>query len=255
MLASPSVADTTIDEATTAPVVTERSGSVLLLRINRPSTRNALNNDALHAISAVLDDVERDGIRAIIVRGAGGTFCSGSDLKEVKRGVAYRREHTALGQQVYSRLEHSPALTIALVEGYALGGGAELAIACDVRLALAESVWGFPEVTFGAIPAWGGTQRLPRYLGLGTAKRLLLTGERVAARELVHTGFVDTVYETVEELETAARDLAERVAAYPPGPFSLIKQLVLASYDVPAPLGGLMESLVETAAEADGLHL
>jgi enoyl-CoA hydratase len=245
----------TIDEATTAPVITERAEGVLLLRINRPSTRNALNNDALHAISAVLDDVDRDGIRAIIVRGEGGTFCSGSDLKEMKRGVEYRREHTTLGQRVYSRLERSPALTIALVEGYALGGGAELALACDVRLALPDSVWGFPEVTFGGIPAWGGTQRLPRYVGLGTAKRLLLTGERARARDLVHTGFVDGIYETVDELEAAAHELAERVATYPAGPFSLIKQLALASYDVPPPLGNFMEYLVDVAAEADGLHL
>jgi enoyl-CoA hydratase len=247
--------DTTIDEAASAPVIIERTDSVLVLRINRPATRNALNNDALHAISAVLQGAERDGIRAVIVRGAGGTFCSGSDLKEIDRGVAYRREHTTLGQNVYSRLERSPALTIAVVEGYALGGGAELALACDVRLALADSVWGFPEVTFGAIPAWGGTQRLPRYVGLGTAKRLLLTGERVPARDLVHTGFVDAIYETVDELERAAHELAERVAAYPAGPFALIKQLALASYDVPPPLGNFMEALVETAAEADGLHL
>jgi enoyl-CoA hydratase len=247
--------DTTIDDAATAPVTTERADSVVVLRINRPAIRNALNNDALHAISAVLDDVERDGIRAIIVRGAGGTFCSGSDLKEMKRGVAYRREHTTLGQQVYSRLERSPALTIALVEGYALGGGAELALACDVRLALADSVWGFPEVTFGAVPSWGGTQRLPRYVGLGTAKRLLLTGERLPARDLVHTGFVDAIYETVGELEAAAQELAERGATYPAGPFALIKQLALASYDVPPPLGNFMEYLVDTASEADGLHL
>ena len=158
--------DATIDEATTAPVTAERIDSVLLMRINRPSVRNALNDDALNAISAILDSVERDGIRAIIVRGAGGTFCAGSDLKEMKRGVAYRREHTTLGQQLYSRLERCPALTIALVEGYALGGGVELSLACDVRFALADSVWGFPEVTFGAVPSWGGTQRLPRYVGL-----------------------------------------------------------------------------------------
>jgi enoyl-CoA hydratase len=249
------MSDTTIDEATTTPVTIERADNVLLLRINRPAVRNALNNDALHAISAVLDDVERDGIRAIIIRGAGGTFCAGSDLKEMKRGVDYRREHTTLGQRVWSRLEHSPALTIALVEGYALGGGAELALACDVRLAHADSVWGFPEVTFGAVPSWGGTQRLPRYVGFGTAKRLLLTGERVKASDLAHTGFVDAVYETVDELEAAARELAERVAAYPAGPFSLIKQLVLASYDVPVPVGNFMEYLVDTASEAEGQHL
>lgn len=247
--------DTAIDEAATSPVTTARADGVLVLRINRPSTRNAINNDALQAVATVLDDVERDGIRAVIVRGAGGSFCSGSDLKEMRRGVAYRREHTTLGQHVYSRLERSPALTIALVEGYALGGGVELALACDVRLALADSVWGFPEVTFGAVPSWGGTQRLPRYVGLGTAKRLLLTGDRLRASELIHTGLVDAIYETVDELEAAARELAERAATYPAGPFLLIKQLALASYDVPPPLGNFMEYLVDTAAEAEGLHL
>jgi enoyl-CoA hydratase len=248
------MSDTAIDD-TPAPLITELTGNVLVLRINRPSRRNALDNDALYAISAALDQVERDGVRAIILRGAGGTFCAGSDLKEMKRGVEYRREHTTFGQQLYNRLERSPALTIALVEGYALGGGAELALACDVRFALADSVWGFPEVTFGAVPSWGGTQRLPRYVGLGTAKRLLLTGERLPARDLVHTGFVDAVYETSEELEAATNELAERGASYPAGPFALIKQLALASYDVSPPLGSFMEYLVDTASEAEGLHL
>jgi enoyl-CoA hydratase/carnithine racemase len=247
--------DTTTDDATTAPVLTELADGVLVLRINRPSRRNAMNNDALHAISAALDQVERDGIRAIIFRGEGGTFCAGSDLKEMNRGVEYRREHTTLGQQVWRRIEHSPAFTIALIEGYALGGGSELALACDVRLAHADSVLGFPEVTFGAVPSWGGTQRLPRYVGLGTAKRMLLTGERIPARELVHTGLVDGVYESVDELEAAARELAERVAAYPAGPFALVKELVLTSYDVTTPIGNFMEYLVDIASEAEGEHL
>jgi enoyl-CoA hydratase len=247
--------DTTIEDPAAAPITTELADGVLVLRINRPSRRNAMNNDALHAISAVLDDVERDGIRAIIVRGAGGTFCAGSDLKEMKRGVEYRREHTTLGQKVWSRIEHSPALTIALVEGYALGGGTELALACDVRLALADSIWGFPEVTFGAVPSWGGTQRLPRYVGLGTAKRMLLTGERIPARDLANTGLVDATYDTLDELEAAARELAERGATFPAGPFSLIKELVLTSYDVTTPIGNFMEYLVDTVSEAEGEHL
>lgn len=249
------MSDTAIDDTTAAPITTERADNVLLVRINRPAVRNALNNDALHAMSSILDEVERDGTRAIIVRGAGGTFCAGSDLKEMKRGVEYRREHTKLGQEVWRRFEHSPALTIAAIEGYALGGGSELALACDVRLAHVDSVLGFPEVTFGAVPSWGGTQRLPRYVGLGTAKRMLLTGERIPAPELVHTGLVDGVYETADELEAAARELAERVAAYPAGPFALIKELVLASYDTPTPIGNFMEYLVDTASEAEGEHL
>jgi enoyl-CoA hydratase/carnithine racemase len=244
-----------IDDGTAAPIATERDDNVLVVRINRPAVRNALNNDALHAVSAVLDDVEREGIRAVIFRGAGGTFCAGSDLKEMKRGVEYRREHTTLGQQVWRRLEHSPAFTVAAIEGYALGGGSELALACDVRLAHSESVMGFPEVTFGAVPSWGGTQRLPRYVGLGTAKRMLLTGERIPAPELVQFGLVDAVYDTPEELETAARELAARIGAYPAGPYALIKELVLASYDTPTPIGNFMEYLVDTASEAEGEHL
>ena len=110
-------------------------------------------------------------------------------------------------------------------------------------------------MTFGAVPSWGGTQRLPRYVGLGTAKRLLLTGERIPARDLVHTGFVDATYETLDELEAAARELAERGATFPAGPFALIKQLALASYDVPTPIGNFIEYLVDTASEAEGEHL
>src|SRR5690606_31784171 len=116
-----------------------------------------------------------------------------SDVKALRANDAeYQRVHTELGQRLFSEIESAPLLTVALVEGYCLGGGVELALACDVRVAVADSVWGFPEVTIGAIPAWGGTQRLPRYVGLGRAKRLLLVGDRHRADALAD-GLVDDV--------------------------------------------------------------
>ena len=234
------------------PVETERRGAALVVRLNRPHRRNALDNEALTALADALVEARRADARVVLLEGAGGTFCAGSDVKEMEaRGEAYRREHTRLGQDVFGRLERAPALTIALVDGYALGGGVELAMACDVRLAVGESIWGFPEVTFGAIPAWGGTQRLPRFVGLGAAKRLLLTGERLPARELVGLGLVDQVFDTREELEGAAAALAERAAEFPARPLSLIKELTLASFDAPAALGAWAERLVDEVGDSD----
>lgn len=234
------------------PVETERRNGALVVRLNRPHRRNALDNDALGALADALAEAQQAHARVVLLEGAGGTFCAGSDLKELTAGGRrYRREHVRLGQDVFAALERFPALTVALVDGYALGGGVELALACDVRLALAESVWGFPEVTLGAIPSWGGTQRLPRFVGLGVAKRLLLTGERLAARELVGVGLVDGICGTREDLDAAGAALAARAAEFPPHAFPLIKELVLASLDAPAAVGAFAERVVDELADSE----
>jgi enoyl-CoA hydratase len=234
------------------PVETERRNDALVLTLNRPHRRNALDNDALRALGDALADAQQAHARVLLLEGAGGTFCAGSDIKEMAAGGrGYRREHVRLGQDVFAALERLPALTVALVDGYALGGGVELALACDVRLALADSVWGFPEVALGAIPSWGGTQRLPRFVGLGVAKRLLLTGERLEARALVGVGLVDSIYDTREELDEAGAALAARAAEFPPHAFRLVKELVLASFDAPAAVGAFAERVVDELADVE----
>lgn len=224
--------------------------------IDRHERRNAIDNDTLGALAAAITEIHPSGVRAVLIRGAGGTFCAGSDLHALNAGGAeYAREHARAGQRLFAEIERLPALTIAAVEGYCLGGGVELAMACDVRLAVADSVWGFPEVGLGAIPSWGGTQRLPRFVGLGRAKRLLLTGERLPAARLVDAGLVDEVFDGTDEMLESARALALRASAFPSRPFTLIKDLALMSFDASAADGAWAERLADEAVSGVELTL
>jgi enoyl-CoA hydratase/carnithine racemase len=226
----------------------EKTADLTFLRLARPHVRNALDNATLLQLAAALEEAVRGGARVLVVEGAGGTFCSGSDLKALAANdQSYRREHTRLGQAIFQALERAPALTVALVEGYCLGGGFELALACDLRFAVAGSAWGFPEVTIGAIPAWGGTQRLPRFVGLARAKQLLLTGQRVKAEELLSWGVLNGVFAARDEAVRAALDLASSFTSAPSTSFTLIKHLLLASFDVSLAVGTWAEALAEDA--------
>jgi enoyl-CoA hydratase/carnithine racemase len=226
----------------------ERLDTTVTFRLARPRVRNAVDNATLQQLGRALDEALASGARALIIEGAAGTFCSGSDLKALAANdEAYRREHTRLGQAVFSAIERAPVLSIALVEGYCLGGGFELALACDLRFAVAGSTWGFPEVTIGGIPAWGGTQRLPRYVGLARAKQLLLTGQRLKAEELASWGVLNGVFPDRESAVTAAIALGEKAATAPASAFALIKQLTLASFDLSLPMGNWAEALAEDA--------
>jgi enoyl-CoA hydratase len=230
------------------PIEIERVDTTVTVRLARPRVRNALDNQTLQQLGRALEQAVTSGARALIIEGASGTFCSGSDLKALAgNDEAYRREHTRLGQAVFSAIEHAPILSIALVEGYCLGGGFELALACDLRLAVAGSTWGFPEVTIGGIPSWGGTQRLPRYVGLARAKQLLLTGQRLKAEEIASWGLLNEVFPDRERALAAAVELGEKAATAPPSAFALIKQLTLASFDLSLPLGNWAEALAEDA--------
>jgi enoyl-CoA hydratase/carnithine racemase len=230
-----------------------QDGRVTTLTINRFERRNALDNSALEDLATALGEIHRNATRVVFVRGAEGTFCAGSDLHALGAGGRdYARKHAALGQRVFGDLERLPALTVALVEGHCLGGGLELALSCDVRLATASSSWGFPEVGLGAIPSWGGTQRLPRFVGLGTAKRLLLTGERVPARDAAALGLVDAVFENAAEMLAEADGLARRAAGFREDAFHLIKELALASFDVPLAQGCWAERAADEVVTAAG---
>lgn len=232
----------------TSSVLSNIEGQIGRLVINRPHVRNALDNEALAELHSALDTFEQERCRAVVISGAGGTFCAGSDVKALRANdAAYQDWHTVTGQSLFNRLEAAPFLTIAVVAGYCLGGGVELTLVCDVRVAVADSVWGFPEVTLGAIPSWGGTQRLPRYVGLGRAKRMLLTGDRLPASELVVVGLVDYLDSTLDDAEARATELARRAEAAPEQAFALVKRLALASFDTPGHVGAWLEKLADDA--------
>lgn len=192
----------------------KRPGGVGLLTINRPQVRNALNAAAFAALEELLDAAAADkSLLGLVVTGRGGAFAAGADLSEIKDdGIEENRAYSKLGQDVMGRLEALPIPTVAAVNGHALGGGCELALACDIRIAGEAAKFGMPEVGLGVIPCFGGTQRLAALVGPGLAKELIFTGRTVGAQEALSMHLVNRVVPTETLLERAL-ELVESMAA------------------------------------------
>jgi enoyl-CoA hydratase/carnithine racemase len=175
----------------------DTTAGIHTLTIDRPAQRNPLDDATLEAVVTALQAARATAARAIVLTGAGLlAFSAGSDIKEMAgQTPAERLAHTALGQQVGAAIEAHPAPVIAAIEGYCLGGGLELALACDVRLAGAGAIFGLPELAISALPSWGGTYRLSRTVGLARAKEIALFGRRVDAHEAHAWGLVSEVVE------------------------------------------------------------
>ncbi len=192
-------------------------GNVGILTINRPAALNALNDQVIRELDAALDQIDRNVIRCVIVRGAGEkAFVAGADIGQMstlskQEGQAFGK----LGNDVFRKLETLPIPTIAAVCGFALGGGCELAMSCDIRLASETAVFGQPEVGLGITPGFGGTQRMARLIGPGRAKELLYTARKVKAPEALAIGLVQAVY-PVETLMDEAMKMAQRIAGNAP---------------------------------------
>jgi enoyl-CoA hydratase len=185
------------------------------LRLNRPEVRNALSRELCERLQAQLSTwAEDDAVRAVVISGAGGkAFAAGSDIAELKERT-HRQAFTAVTQCALQQLEDFPRPTIAAIDGYALGGGLELALACDLRVASRTAKVGMPEVTLGIFPSAGGTTRLPRVVGLGRAKELIFTGRIVDADEAYGLGLFEALVET--DALTEATRLARAIAANAP---------------------------------------
>ena len=196
----------------------ERDGPIATITVNRTEALNAFNEAQLEALLARLREVRDDRrLRALIVTGAGDrAFIAGADIKEMQGQTPLGAKAFAeLGQAACAAIERLPQPTIAAVNGFALGGGCEIALACDIRLTAEGAVLGQPEVGLGILPGWGGTQRLPRLVGAGIAKELIFTGRRVGAAEALRIGLVNAVY-PAGELLPRARELAGAIAAQGP---------------------------------------
>jgi enoyl-CoA hydratase len=206
----------------------DRAGPVAIVTIDRPRVLNALNRAVFAELQAALAEIERDdSVRCAIVTGAGArAFSAGADIRELDAlGSEGALEFMALGQRIFDRLAHAATPTIAAVNGHALGGGLELAMACDIRIAAETARFGQPEITLGSIPGWGGTQRLPLLVGLGRARELILTGRIIDAAEAERIGLVSQVV-AADRLLAAARETAGRIAALPPVALALAKDAV-----------------------------
>jgi enoyl-CoA hydratase len=185
-------------------VAVERDGAVVLLTVDRPDAMNALDVATLSTLRDLLLDLRADdAARAIVLTGAGDrAFIAGADIKYMASlDAGQAKQWGDLGHHVGQLLETSPKPTIAAINGFALGGGCELALACDLRYAASTAKLGQPEINLGIIPGWGGTQRLARVCGLGAAKDLILTGRTVAAAEALRLGLVNAVFEPSELIE------------------------------------------------------
>jgi len=227
----------------------EKSEGIATITINRPEVRNALNVETISEILARLEDAENDeGIRVIVFTAAGDrAFCSGLDLNIIM-GVSPMKgtENSRLGQNLCNRIETLGKPVIAAINGFALGGGTELAMACDIRVASENAQLGQTEVNVGLIPGWGGTQRLPRYVGKGIAKEMIFTGKRIDARTAERLGLVNTVV-PADQLKDKVKELATEIASKSPIAIKLCKALVNNSTETHPEIGLWQE------AEAFGL--
>src|SRR5437868_10325796 len=167
-----------------------RIDELAIVTLDRPEVLNALNFELVRDLGAAFDQVVGGDARALLVTGAGDrAFCAGADIKELMgRSLQAQREGAAFGQAIFAKLDTLPIPSIALINGFAFGGGLELALACTLRLALPNAKFGLPEVKLGLIPGYGGTQRLPRLVGVGRALELVMTGRTVAAEEALAIG-------------------------------------------------------------------
>ena len=195
-----------------------REGRVVRLTVNRPDVLNALSSALLEELLGELQALGRDdSVGAIVLTGAGTrAFIAGADIAELATKTPLEaRAYAELGQEVAHALETIRKATIAAVNGYALGGGCEMALACDIRLASPKARFGQPEITLGVMPGWGGTQRLARTTSLGFAKELILTGRMVEAEEALSRGIVQHIH-AADELVPKAMEMAHVIASKSP---------------------------------------
>ncbi|HEV8337600.1 MAG TPA: enoyl-CoA hydratase-related protein [Candidatus Polarisedimenticolia bacterium] len=219
---------------------------IATLTIDRPAVRNALDEPTAREIEQALAEAEENPDVSVVVFTGGGekVFVSGADLRDLQ----YRRSRQALEaclNRLFARVDSFPKPTIASLNGHALGGGMELALACDFRIAVAGSKLGFPEVSLGILPGAGGTQRLPRLVGLGRAKALILTGDPIDAEQALSMGLVNQVVPR-DELARATRILAAKIASRAPLALRLAKAALNLSSEVPLGSGLSFEILSQT---------
>ena len=211
----------------TEPILLDKHDKVALVTLNRPEVGNAFNDAIRTGLPELLERLDRDDACAVIVlRGAGERgFCAGADIKEGRSiGTSVQERRRLLGNAWIDRVGRIAKPVVAALHGYCLGGGLELALACDLRIASAGAVFGLPETGLGLIPGGGGTQRLPRLIGMGRALDMMLTGDRIDADEALRIGLVSRLVPDAAALGTEALGVAARIAARPPAASAYAKE-------------------------------
>ena len=240
-------------------VKTEVQGAVEIITIDRPKALNALNPEVLADLKAAFEAVDQETVRCIVLTGEGDkSFVAGADIGSMStmtkaEGEAFGK----LGNDVFLMIEHFPIPVIAAVNGFALGGGNELAMSCDIRICSDNAVFGQPEVGLGITPGFGGTQRLARLVGMGMAKQLIYTAKNIKADEALRIGLVNAVY-PLEELMPAAEKMAETIAKNAPIAVRACKKAINDGMQVDIDRAvaieeGLFGSCFETADQKEGM--
>jgi enoyl-CoA hydratase len=208
-------------------LLVERRDRVAIITINRPEKRNALNIKTREEGAAALDELAQDdSVRVVIFTGAGDkAFIAGADIGEFAGRTAVTQRSVMLGRSLFTAIDNFPKPVIAMINGYCLGGGNELAMACDLRVASETATFGQPEINLGIIPGGGGTQRLTRLVGEGKAMELILTGEMIDARTAAALGLVNMVVPAAD-LEAKTMELANRIAEKSPIALRMAKEAV-----------------------------
>jgi enoyl-CoA hydratase len=216
-------------------ILVEIRDAVAVITLNRPKVLNALNAATLKELGAAVDELSSNtAIGAILLTGAGEkAFAAGADIQELAQVSAMDGQQLALrGQRLFDRIESCGKPVIACINGFALGGGSELALACTLRIASETAKFGQPEVKLGLIPGYGGSQRLPRLVGKGAALKMILTGEMITAQEALRIGLVEEVV-AAGELLARGEQIARTIAAQAPLALAKSLEAVHAGYDLP----------------------
>ncbi len=217
-------------------------GGVALATVNRPDKMNALNGEVRCAVFEALDELEGDDdVRVVVLTGAGDrAFIAGADISEFRDARPVEQYRSMQDGDIYDALEDFRKPVIAMINGYCLGGGCELAMACDIRIAAEEAKLGQPEINLGLIPGGGGTQRLPRLVGEGRAMKMIMTGEQVSGTEAERIGLVDGVVPR-QELEEHTLEMARGIASKSPLALQAAKESILEARRTSLPEGRKFE--------------
>jgi len=221
----------------------ETKGDVAIVTVDRPDALNALNRATLDELSARVDEVIESQARALVITGAGdAAFVAGADIASMRdMGPDRARALSRAGHELLDRLESAPIPAIAAVNGFALGGGLELALACDIRVASEEAEFGTPETSLGVVPGFGGTQRISRIAGLAAGLDLVLTGRQIDAEEAQRLGLVTHVVDD-GQARSRALELAETIASNGPVAVEAAKRTVRSGFEAPLATGDEMET-------------
>lgn len=229
-------------------VTLSRRDEFALLTLDRPEALNALSSAVLDELAAAFDVAAEGGARALLITGAGGkAFCAGADINElVGRTLAADKRAAERGQAVFAALDRLPILSVAVINGIAMGGGLELALACNFRVAAKTARMALPEIKLGLIPGYGGTQRLPRLIGEARALELILSGRMVAADEALRIGLVNRIAEA--DPLAAGIAFAREMTRHGLPALAFAREAVRAASEVPLTEGLKLEAQLSTLA-------